>query len=340
MAGRVTGKTERLAPLAVMPPVVLASAISGEAALLSATPRRDRAEQATGGLLRRVGDKGVLILKDFTTVLEMDRTDRGKVLAALREIYDGRWDRDVGTDGGQTLTWTGKCGFLAGCTGAIDRAHAVVNDMGPRSLFLRLPPADLDKIARAALKHMGHEQEMRNELTAATAGLLTHLDGKPHELTDSFKTGLTGLAILASQARSPVHRDWKGEIELVGDAEAPTRIIKQLGQLWRACGVLGLAHAESWEVVSRCALDSIPKLRGKVIRYLASSGPADTTAVGIGVAHPSRTVRRALQDLTAHGVVERISPGKGYADMWELTREAKGWASAGDTLPDLLGSSS
>ena len=112
----------------------------------------------------------MLILKDFTTVLEMDRTDRGKVLAALREIYDGRWDRDVGTDGGQTLTWTGKCGFLAGCTGAIDRAHAVVNDMGPRSLFLRLPPADLDKIARAALEHMGHEQEMRNELTAATAG--------------------------------------------------------------------------------------------------------------------------------------------------------------------------
>jgi len=114
VGGSGTGKTERLAPLAVMPPVVLASAISGEAALLSATPRRDRAEQATGGLLRRVGDKGVLILKDFTTVLEMDRTDRGKVLAALREIYDGRWDRDVGTDGGQTLTWTGKCGFLAG----------------------------------------------------------------------------------------------------------------------------------------------------------------------------------------------------------------------------------
>jgi hypothetical protein len=140
VGGSGQGKTERLAPLDKMPPVVLASALSGEAALLSATPRKDRAEHAHGGLLRRIGGKGILVLKDFTTVLEMDRTARGQVLAALREIYDGRWDREVGTDGGQTLTWTGKCGFIAGCTGAIDRAHSVTAEMGPRSLFVRLPP--------------------------------------------------------------------------------------------------------------------------------------------------------------------------------------------------------
>jgi uncharacterized protein DUF3854 len=337
VGGSGTGKTERLAPLAVMPPVVLVSAISGEAALLSATPRKDRAEHAHGGLLRRVGDKGVLVLKDFTTVLEMDRTDRGKVLAAFREIYDGRWDRDVGTDGGQTLTWRGKCGFLAGCTGAIDRAHAVVNDMGPRSLFLRLPPADLDAIGASALDHMGQEDKMRGELAAATAGLLTHLPGRPHEVTSDIKAGLIGLSNLVSQGRSPVQRDWKGEIELVLDAEAPTRIIKQLGQLWRACGVLGLGAADSWEVIRRCALDSIPKLRGAVIRCLDGQGTADTTTVGNGVVHPTRTVRRALEDLTAHGVVSRIVASRGNADSWKLSDRARAWLAAGDTLPEMLG---
>ena len=33
----------------------------------------------------------------------MNRDTRAKVLAALREVYDGRWDRNVGTDGGRTL---------------------------------------------------------------------------------------------------------------------------------------------------------------------------------------------------------------------------------------------
>ena len=104
------------------------------------TTRVVHAEHAHGGLLRRVGSQGILVVKDFTSILEMDRTARGQVLAALREVYDGRWDREVGAEGGQTLTWQGKCGFLAGCTTSIDKAHSVMNDMGPRSLF-RSPSA-------------------------------------------------------------------------------------------------------------------------------------------------------------------------------------------------------
>lgn len=336
VGGSGQGKTERIAPLAIMPHVELASTLSGDAALLSATSRKDRAEHAHGGLLRRIGDKGILVIKDFTSILEMDRTARGMVLAALREVYDGRWDREVGTDGGQTLTWKGKCGLLAGTTAAIDRAHSVMNDMGPRSLFLRLPPANLDKVAASALDHMGRETTMRAELAAATAGLLTHLPGRAHESSEA-RDGLIGLASIVSQARSPVHRDFKGEIELVGDAEAPTRIIKQLGQIWRACGVLGLDHADSWEVVRRCALDSIPKLRGAVIRYLDKlDAPADTTMVGTGVVHPTRTVRRALEDLAAHGVVNRETAGPGRPDRWELSDRAKGWIKASGTLPEML----
>ena len=37
----------------------------------------------------------------------MNRDTRAEVLAALREVYDGRWSRNVGTDGGRTLDWTG-----------------------------------------------------------------------------------------------------------------------------------------------------------------------------------------------------------------------------------------
>jgi RNA polymerase sigma-54 factor len=41
----------------------------------------------------------MIVIKDFTTILTMDRNLRGPVLAALREVYDGRWERYVGVDG-------------------------------------------------------------------------------------------------------------------------------------------------------------------------------------------------------------------------------------------------
>jgi len=48
------------------------STISSEGALLSASPRKSRVKTATGGLLRKIGDRGVLIIKDVTSILSAD----------------------------------------------------------------------------------------------------------------------------------------------------------------------------------------------------------------------------------------------------------------------------
>ena len=79
-----------------------------EAALLSGTPNKERAEAAKGGLLRAIGDFGIIVAKDFGSVLSMNRDARAQLLAALREIYDGAWTRHVGTDGGKTLAWAAR----------------------------------------------------------------------------------------------------------------------------------------------------------------------------------------------------------------------------------------
>lgn len=120
------------------------STIASEGALLSATPRRDRNKKATGGLLRKIGDRGVLVIKDATSILSADRNTRASVLAAIREIYDGRWERNVGTDGGATLTWVGRIVIVGAVTTAWDGAHAVVATMGDRFVLLvrRQAPAE------------------------------------------------------------------------------------------------------------------------------------------------------------------------------------------------------
>ena len=40
-----------------------------EAALLSGTPKREKAADAKGGLLREIGDRGIIVCKDFGSVL-------------------------------------------------------------------------------------------------------------------------------------------------------------------------------------------------------------------------------------------------------------------------------
>jgi hypothetical protein len=66
------GKTEILLACSPLDYIIPTAAIT-EAALLSGTAPRDRARDATGGLLRQVGDFGILLCKDFTSALSQNR---------------------------------------------------------------------------------------------------------------------------------------------------------------------------------------------------------------------------------------------------------------------------
>jgi hypothetical protein len=334
VGGSGRGKTEHATPLAKLPHVRIISTLTGEAALLSGTPRKDTSKGATGGILCQLGDHGMLVIKDFTSIISMHRDARAQVLAALREIYDGQWSREIGADGGRTLTWSGKLGVLACCTSLIDRAHAVMAAMGDRFLLVRLPDEDRPEVGLRALRQAGREQVMRSELGQAVAGITGKL-GKPHIIGSDLETRLVSLADLVSLARSPVERDYQGELELVLDAEAPTRIVKALAQIYRACGRLGLDPSASWEVVIRLALDSIPKLRRAALEHLErAEHPVPITHVASGCAHPLRSVRRALEDLEAHGLVIRGAGGAGKADSWQLSAAVTSSLATARTVPE------
>ena len=153
------------------------STITSEGALLSASSHKNRVRTATGGLLRRIGDRGVLVIKDVTSILSADRNTRAGVLAALREVYDGKWERNVGTDGGQTLTWTGRITVIGAVTTAWDAAHGVVSVMGDRFVEVRSDSSVGRKRAGLqAIRNTGGEVAMRAELAAVVGGLIGHID--------------------------------------------------------------------------------------------------------------------------------------------------------------------
>jgi hypothetical protein len=322
------GKTETLNAATGLPHVHLAAVLT-EAALLSGTSRKEAAKGAKGGLLREIGPFGVLMLKDFTSTLSMKHEARAALLAALREIYDGSWTRHVGTDGGRTLHWQGKLGLIACCTSIIDTHHAVMAAMGERFLLYRLPEIDPEKQAKQALSNAGREREMRQELAAVVSGLFAGIELPEHQpdLSDNETDRLVALASLAAYSRSHVERDGRTrEIELIPDHEAPARLVQALRRLYGGLLVIGVQPAEAWSLVVKGGLDSMPKLRRSVFEHLVGTDEwTNTTAIAEAVGYPTQTARRSLEDLAVHGLVLRMSGGKGKSDNWLLAQRGRGW---------------
>jgi hypothetical protein len=319
------GKSELLASLVGLPDVHAAATLT-EAALLSGTPKRERDATAKGGLLRAIGDFGIVVAKDFGSVLSMNRDARSLLLAALREVYDGAWTRHLGTDGGKTLHWSGKVGFIGGCTPTIDRHHAVMGAMGERFVLFRLPEQQASEQARRALAHAGREKAMRKDLADAVRALFEDTPLEPPARSSEDSDRLVHLATFAVRARSAVERDpYTRDIELIPEPEAPTRLVIVLDRFLAGLHSIGLDTDTAWRVVTKAALDSVPALRLNLLRLLAArDDTAATPAIAEQLGYPTSTARRALEDLHAHGLVERVTRGEGRAaDTWALSTRAR-----------------
>jgi energy-coupling factor transporter ATP-binding protein EcfA2 len=296
-----------------------------EASLLSGTPKKDHATASKGGLLMEIGEFGIIVAKDFGSILSMNRDSQAQTLAALREVYDGSWTRLVGTDGGRSLHWAGKVGFVGGVTPTIDRHHAVMGAMGERFMLFRLPNVDADTQARRALSHAGKEKRMRKELSDSVAAVLDDQAMLAREPDEDEIDQLVALGTLVVRARSAVERDnYTREIELVPGSEAPTRFTIMLKRLLTGMYAIGMDRPAAWRVLAKVGLDSIPALRLSIMAALADyDGTLSTNDLATAVRHPATTTRRSCEDLVAHGLLELTRQGEGKAHLWELTTFAR-----------------
>ena len=301
---------------------IITSTISSQGALLSATSRKERANDATGGLLRKIGDRGILVVKDVTSILSMSRDARAEVLGALREVYDGRWSRNVGTDGGKTLDWAGRIVVIGAVTTAWDRAHGVVASMGDRFVLVRMDSSVGRQAAgRRAIGNTGSETEMRAELSEKTCAVLNTVDGHGINVTDDETDRLLAAADLVTLARTAVESDYQGTPEYAHQPEMPTRFAKQLAQIVRGSVAIGLDRDEGMRLAIRCARDSMPPLRLAIVDDVAAHPDAATREVRQRLDLPRNTVDRGLQALHMLGVLtvrEDMSDNRGTVWRYSL----------------------
>jgi hypothetical protein len=275
------------------------STLTSDAALLSGTPKKQKDKNATGGLLRQIGDRGILAIKDVTSILSMNRDLRTTVLGALREIHDGRWVRNVGSDGGLTLEWKGRVVVIGACTTAWDTAHSVIAAMGDRFVTVRSSSKEgRVESGRCAMRNTGREIEMRKELADAVAGLIRTIDpSNVYELSEADENVIIRAANLVTLARTGVELDYRGDVVDAHAPEMPTRFAKQLTQIMRGAVAIGMKRTEALKLALRCARDSIPQLRLDVLKDIEANPASTATDVRRRLQKPRATVDRALQTL-------------------------------------------
>jgi hypothetical protein len=298
VSGSGNAKTETVQALAGVGAIVT-STISSEAAFLSGTPAKDTARGATGGLLRVLGPNGLLVIKDVTSIMSMNHHTRTPVLAALREIHDGRWQRNLGIDGGRTLTWDGRIIVVGAVTSAWDQHHNVISQLGDRFVIVRMDStAGRFSAGRRAIGNTGDEVQMRIDLSHAMRLVIEHASPPP-TITEAEQERMLAAADLVTYARTAVETDYRGNVIDAHMPEMPTRFTKQLIQLFRGAVAIGLNRYHALRLAIRCARDSTPPLRLAILEDLARHPDSLIRQIHTRLKKPYTTVDQQLQALHA-----------------------------------------
>jgi hypothetical protein len=300
ISGSGNAKTETVNSVSGVDHTIAVSTIASEAALLSATNKKKPG--ATGGILRRLGDQGVLVIKDFTSIISGDRKARTQILAALREIHDGKWNRSVGADGGQTVSWEGRIIVICACTTAWDSAYSVVAQMGPRFVTIRSSArVGRNAAGQRSIRNTGFESAIRSKITQVVTALINdaQLDDDDAELSETEESRLVAAADLVTLARTGVETDYRGNVVDAHEPEMPTRFVKQLVLIFRGALSIGIDRKDALKLALRCARDSIPPIRLSVLKDLAANDPDDCRIIDIAkrLRKPWSTARRTLEAL-------------------------------------------
>jgi hypothetical protein len=311
-----SGKTELLVPFLALDGFVH-STVASFAGLLT-NPKKRR--PGTGGVLAQLGARGTLVFTDLSGLFTERGDEESRVLAGLRDVHDGRLTRHTGDDGGRTLEWRGRAGLLAGSTDVVDLHADLINALGPRMLFARMPLSDHRAVIAAAARNVGRLELVRAELAAAVLECFTDLDpscgaGSLGMLDEARRDVAEFVAVARSAPRRVGAR-----VVLVPAPEVGARLYAGLSQLRRGLDGLGCAPRLAGEVERRVGLDSIPALKRRLIEHLAAtSATPPTRVIAEDLGYPNDTVFDALEDLAAYGVARRLDHGDKREDGWALS---------------------
>ena len=274
-------------------------------------------------------DGKVLVIKDFTTILDMNPTERDEVFGILRAAYDGKIEKMFGN--GVIRNYESSFGILAGVTPVIELYTEGHTALGERFLRFRIPELTSrtaeDEMLIKAMGNIGREGEMRDELNQISEKTLTHDFGKIPNISPDLVWKVMKLAQWTAVLRSSISRDrYTKQVNYRPFTEKPTRLMKQFTKL-----LFGIAMFKrlkevtdvEYSVLKNIARTSAPSRLEIIVRFMYTKNKkGDFTSQEIINASklPPETCRLIIQNLEMIGALVKTMSGS-YKEAWCLSNQ-------------------
>jgi len=274
-------------------------------------------------------DGKVLVIKDLTTILEMNSIQRDEIFGILRDAYDGKIEKTFGN--GITRKYYSHFGLLAGVTPAIESVSRSNVTLGERFLKYKVrAAATVNRGAAAikqALRNIKHNDSMRKDLinTAYEVTRREVRDSEIPDLTDEMEDRFVFLAQWVAMLRGVVDRErYTGRVNFKPMTEVGTRLAKQFCKLAYGISIYrneDYISERTYRIVATVAQDTTPDRVEEVVKqmYIDDPGGYKTTKeISARTKFPESTVRFLLQDMVLLNILEREPGRKG---RWRLTSD-------------------
>ncbi|MCL4308560.1 MAG: bifunctional DNA primase/polymerase [Candidatus Thermoplasmatota archaeon] len=290
-------KTEILRWVNQVPLVYTLSSLTPASLITGLVTKKGTVAQSLMPLL----DGKCLVVKDFSTVLDMRRESRDDIMSQLRDAYDGYASKYFGTVG--KLGFSSHFHMLAGVTSAIEDYWSIHSALGPRYLKIRIPEADSGFVT--ALANSGEEEHLRQRFEELSLRVFHSLpaDGWKDVDASAFRQA-EDIIDLVARGRTHVPRI-NGFIARSPEIERLPRLTKVLRKLAIGRATLygrSAVEGADLEFVSRVAADSMLEIRANVLRKLEHPLPFVELARHLRL--PRTTLERYLEDMEALDMVQ------------------------------------
>lgn len=278
-------------------------------------------------LIPRLNGK-VLIMKDFTTILNMNPTARDDIFGILRDAYDGRTEKVFGN--GVTRVYESKFGIVAGVTPAIELYIEGNTAMGERFLSYRIPVVtDLSEqraMVKRAILNVGTEKDKRKRLKEVSHKVLNYNFDSTPMINDCYVEKIISLAQWISIMRGTIVRDkFSKEITHKPFTEYATRLSKQLCKLLMGICMfkrIDKVTDKEFRIIQCIAHSTVP---GRMLDICGLAVKAEGEELELadctkGTGLPRVTCERTLEDLALLKILDKVKVGK-LSNKWKLRKD-------------------
>lgn len=314
-----SGKTEFVNILSGLPYSHQVSTLT-ENAFLSGMGGSDGKEKS---LLHKIGDKGILLMKDYTSILSLKEELRKKILGDMREIYEQKLTKATGN--GRDMEWKGKINFVGAVTDSIYLNEGDDASMGRRTIDYVMPHFSDEvriKMAKRSSRNIGDANVKRERIKEIVAEYIEErrqnmplvFPDLPEELEDE----LIMIADFSTKMRTATKRDFHGNLTFAPGSELPMRMANQLTILAQVLVYQneGELSKEHHDILIKLALDSISRQRRITLQCMAKYDRVTTKGVAQALNYPTKTTLQWLEDVNVLKGCRRVMVGT--TDMWEL----------------------